>query len=159
MPTFSSTFSENFPTQPDTTISEKETRSCAFDLQRQSEERRLQAQDYRRRKQGLTASYYADEANALAQRAKEEHSKAADIIFTKQNEKYKGRNIIDLHGLHVDEGLKRLKNSLSGTQHKEVFVITGRGKNSKNHNGKIFCKKIQFKNLRQRELQKTYHKS
>ena len=123
------------PVQGDVT-DHGQARLDAFEYQRQSAEQREKAKEYHRRKQGQTASYYASNADTLAQKAKEEHERAADAIFARQNQKHQGKNVIDLHGLHIDEGLKRLNATINQTAFGEILVITGRGKNSRNHNGR-----------------------
>ena len=112
-------------------------RATAFDLSRQSADLREKAKESHRKRQGPTASYYTGRADDLSRKARKEHQRAADAIFERQNARHKGKNVIDLHGLHVDEGLKRLKRSINEMKFGEILIITGRGKNSRNHNGTL----------------------
>jgi hypothetical protein len=105
-------------------------RTQAFKLEEQAREKRAKARDHIRANDGLTAQYYSQEAAQLSERAAQAHKKAADEIFHRNNQKHRGNSVIDLHGLHVNEGLQKLRQELRKHTTGELQVITGRGRNS-----------------------------
>ena len=112
-------------------------RTQAFKLEEQAREKRAKARDHIRANDGLTAQYYSQEAAQLSERAAQAHKKAADEIFHRNNQKHRGNSVIDLHGLHVNEGLQKLRQELRKHNTGELQVITGRGRNSHHNYGKI----------------------
>ena len=112
-------------------------RTHAFRLEEQAREKRAKARDHIRANDGLTAQYYSQEAAQLSERAAQAHKKAADEIFHRNNQKHRGNSVIDLHGLHVNEGLQKLRQELKKHTTGELQVITGRGRNSHHNYGKI----------------------
>ena len=113
-------------------------RTQAFKLEEQAREKRAKARDHIRANDGLTAQYYSQEAAQLSERAAQAHKKAADEIFHRNNQKHRGNSVIDLHGLHVNEGLQKLRQELRKHTTGELQVITGRGRNSHHNYGKHF---------------------
>ena len=111
-------------------------RTHAFKLEEQAREKRAKAREHIRANDGLTAQYYSQEAAQLSERAAQAHKKAADEIFYQNNKKHRGNSVIDLHGLHVNEGLQKLRQELKKHSTGELQVITGRGRNSHHNYGK-----------------------
>ncbi|KAM3940422.1 NEDD4-binding protein 2 [Leptodactylus fuscus] len=84
------------------------------------------------------AAYYAQQGYLYGQKMKEENRRAAVHIFERANEYLLPENILDLHGLHVDEAMKHFRKVLQdkadefkqngGKPH--LLVITGRGNHS-----------------------------
>lgn len=112
-------------------------RTEAFKLEEQAREKRAKARDHIRANDGLTAQYYSQEAAQLSERAAQAHKKAADEIFQRHNKKHSGKSVIDLHGLHVNEGLQKLRQELKKHKTGELQVITGRGRNSHHNYAKL----------------------
>jgi len=92
-------------------------------------------------KQGEVAQFYAQKAQQHTLKMKEAHTRAAEIILLKKNKAYMGdQQTIDLHGLHVDESLRALKNFIDNAfnvGHSQINVITGRGNHSKGGHSKV----------------------
>ncbi|XP_075715467.1 NEDD4-binding protein 2 [Rhinoderma darwinii] len=105
--------------------------------QKQQESFRKAAEAHNR---GMTqvAAYYAQQGYLYGQKMKEENRRAAVQIFERANEYLLPENILDLHGLHVDEAMKHFRKVLQdktdefkqngGKPH--LLVITGRGNHS-----------------------------
>ncbi|XP_065669233.1 NEDD4-binding protein 2 isoform X3 [Hydra vulgaris] len=84
-------------------------------------------------KNGPQAQYYADQACGYTNKMKEAHARAAKITLLRRNAKT-SPDIIDLHGLHVNEGIKALKAHIEDCKNvgiNSISVITGWGKHSK----------------------------
>ncbi|XP_017263722.1 NEDD4-binding protein 2 isoform X2 [Kryptolebias marmoratus] len=84
------------------------------------------------------ASFYAQQGHLHGQRMREANHRAAVQIFERVNSSLLPRNILDLHGLHVDEALEHLAQVLhdksadceQGLCQPQLSVITGRGNHS-----------------------------
>ncbi|XP_033870892.3 NEDD4-binding protein 2 isoform X1 [Acipenser ruthenus] len=84
------------------------------------------------------ATYYAQQGHLHGQQMKEANHRAAVRIFERVNASLLPQNVLDLHGLHVDEAIHHLKRVLQekaaecqqsgGKPH--LSVITGRGNHS-----------------------------
>ncbi|KAM3581540.1 hypothetical protein VKS41_006372 [Umbelopsis sp. WA50703] len=85
---------------------------------------------------GAKARAYSNEARRLNNDMKQLHKVAAKEIFDSRN---KHEAYIDLHGLHVDEGLDLIHERLTGLgdYHGTVYVITGTGHHSRGRQGQL----------------------
>ncbi|XP_029444995.1 NEDD4-binding protein 2 isoform X2 [Rhinatrema bivittatum] len=69
------------------------------------------AEAYRRGMKGV-ATFYAQQGHLHGQKLKEANARAAEQIFERLNEPLLPENVLDLHGLHVEEALKHLRHVL-----------------------------------------------
>ncbi|KAI4875699.1 hypothetical protein NFI96_023359 [Prochilodus magdalenae] len=84
------------------------------------------------------ASFYAQQGHLHGKKMKEANHRAAVQIFERVNATLLPQNILDLHGLHVDEALHHLQLVLAdktcewqqGLCRPQLSVITGRGNHS-----------------------------
>ncbi|XP_026870018.2 NEDD4-binding protein 2 [Electrophorus electricus] len=84
------------------------------------------------------ASFYAQQGRLHGQKMKEANHRAAVQIFERVNATLLPQNVLDLHGLHVDEALQHLQLVLAdktsdwqqGLCRPQLSVITGRGNRS-----------------------------
>ncbi|XP_061101924.1 NEDD4-binding protein 2 isoform X2 [Conger conger] len=91
-------------------------------------------------RQGMkdVASFYAQQGHLHGQKMREANNRAAMLIFERVNATLLPENILDLHGLHVDEALFHLQRVLEektvewqqGGCRPQLSVITGRGNHS-----------------------------
>ncbi|KAG7485076.1 NEDD4-binding protein 2 [Solea senegalensis] len=84
------------------------------------------------------ASFYAQQGHLHGQQMRDANHRAAVQIFERVNSSLLPQNILDLHGLHVDEALQHLDQVLEekvtdceqGLCRPQLSVITGRGNHS-----------------------------
>ncbi|XP_048053639.1 NEDD4-binding protein 2 [Megalobrama amblycephala] len=84
------------------------------------------------------ASFYAQQGHMHGEKMREANHRAAMQIFQRVNASLLPQNILDLHGLHVDEALYHLSNVLTeknlecrqGLCRPQLSIITGRGNHS-----------------------------
>ncbi|KAM6972618.1 NEDD4-binding protein 2 [Aplochiton taeniatus] len=96
------------------------------------------AADAHRQGQKDVASFYAQQGHLHGQKMREAHHRAAVQIFERVNASLLPQNVLDLHGLHVDEARQHLAEVLldktnefaQGLCSSKLSVITGRGNHS-----------------------------
>ncbi|CAJ1052124.1 NEDD4-binding protein 2 isoform X1 [Xyrichtys novacula] len=84
------------------------------------------------------ASFYAQQGHMHGKQMREANHRAAVQIFQRVNSSLLPRNILDLHGLHVDEAIEHLAHVLQdksteyeqGLCKPQLSIITGRGNHS-----------------------------
>eukprot|EP00795_Rhopilema_esculentum_P000544 gene544-10229_t len=94
---------------------------------------RKAAQAYQN-KQVHVWSYCAGEARKQADLMKEANGRAAALIFEKKNTTLTDPTSIDLHGLHCDEAVEMLEETLSQAMQRKmryIDIVTGRGSHSR----------------------------
>ncbi|KAL1023977.1 hypothetical protein UPYG_G00049780, partial [Umbra pygmaea] len=95
------------------------------------------AEAYRQKRKDV-ASFYAQQGHLHGQKMREANHRAAVQIFERVNSSLLPQNVLDLHGLHVDEALIHLQQVLEEkiTERQQslcapqLSVITGRGNHS-----------------------------
>ncbi|XP_068134570.1 NEDD4-binding protein 2 [Hyperolius riggenbachi] len=113
-------------------------RAEAFLYRKKQQESYKKAAEAHHRGMKQVAAYYAQQGYLYGQKMKAENLRAAVQIFERANEYLLPENILDLHGLHVDEAMKHFRRVLQekteeykkngGKPH--LLVITGRGNHS-----------------------------
>ncbi|XP_053314358.1 NEDD4-binding protein 2 isoform X2 [Spea bombifrons] len=113
-------------------------RAEAFLYRKKQQESYRKAAEAHSRGMKQVATYYAQQGHLYGEKVKEENHRAAVQIFQRTNEFLLPENILDLHGLHVDEAMKHFRQVLQekmeeykqngGKSH--LSVITGRGNHS-----------------------------
>ncbi|XP_048851786.1 NEDD4-binding protein 2 isoform X2 [Brienomyrus brachyistius] len=96
------------------------------------------AADAYRQGRKQVASFYSQQGHLHGQKMKEANHRAAVQIFERVNSSLLPQNVLDLHGLHVDEALYHLGKVLEGKTAEwqqggcgpQLTVITGRGNHS-----------------------------
>ncbi|XP_028834397.1 NEDD4-binding protein 2 isoform X1 [Denticeps clupeoides] len=95
------------------------------------------AEAYRQGKKDV-ASFYAQQGHLHGQKMREANHRAAVQIFERVNASLLPQNVLDLHGLHVDEALQHLHQVLidktteyqQGLCRPQLSIMTGRGNHS-----------------------------
>ncbi|XP_053560013.1 NEDD4-binding protein 2 [Bombina bombina] len=113
-------------------------RAEAFLYRKKQQESFRKAEEAYNRGMKQVATYYAQQGYLYGQKMKEENHRAALKIFQRANEFLLPENILDLHGLHVDEAMKHFRKVLQDKREEyrknggksHLSVITGRGNHS-----------------------------
>ncbi|XP_056413035.1 NEDD4-binding protein 2 [Hyla sarda] len=113
-------------------------RAEAFLYHQKQQESYRKAAEAHNRGMKQVAAYYAQQGYLYGQKMKEENHRAAVQIFERANEYLLPENILDLHGLHVDEAMKHFRKVLQDKTDdfkrnggkSYILVITGRGNHS-----------------------------
>ncbi|XP_024067426.1 NEDD4-binding protein 2 [Terrapene carolina triunguis] len=113
-------------------------RAEAFLHQQKKQECLKKAEEAYRMGMKPVATFYAQQGRLHEQKMKEANHDAAVQIFEKVNESLLPENVLDLHGLHVDEAINHLSRVLQEKSHEYkqtggkpyLCVITGRGNHS-----------------------------
>ncbi|XP_030644041.1 NEDD4-binding protein 2 [Chanos chanos] len=95
------------------------------------------AEAYRQGRKDV-ASFYSDQGRLHGEKMREANHRAAVQIFERVNKSLLPQNVLDLHGLHVDEALFHLEQVLTdktvewkqGLCRPQLSIITGRGNRS-----------------------------
>ncbi|KAG8591735.1 hypothetical protein GDO81_000279 [Engystomops pustulosus] len=87
-------------------------RAEAFLYHQKQQESYRKAAEAHNRGMKQVAAYYAQQGYLYGQKMKEENRRAAVQIFERANEYLLPENILDLHGLHVDEAMKHFRRVL-----------------------------------------------
>ncbi|XP_018419928.1 PREDICTED: LOW QUALITY PROTEIN: NEDD4-binding protein 2 [Nanorana parkeri] len=113
-------------------------RAAAILYHKKQQESYRKAAEAHNRGMQQVATFYAQQGYLYGQKMKEENRRAAVQIFERANEFLLPENILDLHGLHVDEAMKHFRRVLQektedyrqngGSPH--LLLITGRGNRS-----------------------------
>ncbi|KNC85178.1 hypothetical protein SARC_02635 [Sphaeroforma arctica JP610] len=75
------------------------------------------------------AEFWAMEGRAITERLNRAHARAADKLFKANNPDFPN-GPLDLHGLHVDEGIRMVKIALASGRRQQFRIITGVGSHS-----------------------------
>ncbi|XP_010085230.1 PREDICTED: NEDD4-binding protein 2 [Pterocles gutturalis] len=113
-------------------------RAEAFCHQQKRQECLKKAEEAYRMGMKPVAAFYAHQGRLHEQKMKEAHHAAATQIFEKANTSLLPMNVLDLHGLHVDEAVNQLSRVLQEKSEEYqktggkpyLYVITGRGSHS-----------------------------
>ncbi|XP_063777109.1 NEDD4-binding protein 2 isoform X1 [Pseudophryne corroboree] len=113
-------------------------RAEAFLYRQKQQESYRKAAEAHNRGMKQVAAYYAQQGYLYGQKMKEENRRAAVQIYERANEYLLPENILDLHGLHVDEAMKHFRKVLQDKTEEikqnggktYLLVITGRGNHS-----------------------------
>nr|XP_032637800.1 NEDD4-binding protein 2 isoform X5 [Chelonoidis abingdonii] len=113
-------------------------RAEAFLHQEKKQECLKKAEEAYRMGMKPVAAFYAQQGRLHEQKMKEANHAAAVQIFEKVNASLLPQNVLDLHGLHVDEAINHLSRVLLEKSHEYkqtggkpyLCVITGRGNHS-----------------------------
>ncbi|CAH2300059.1 Hypothetical predicted protein [Pelobates cultripes] len=113
-------------------------RAEAFLYRKKQQENYKKAAEAHSRGMKHVASFYAQQGHLYGEKVKEENRRAAVQIFQRANEFLLPENILDLHGLHVDEAMKHFRQVLKDKMEEykqnggkaHLSVITGRGNHS-----------------------------
>ncbi|XP_065261149.1 NEDD4-binding protein 2 [Emys orbicularis] len=113
-------------------------RAEAFLHQQKKQECLKKAEEAYRMGMKPVATFYAQQGRLHEQKMKEANHDAAVQIFEKVNASLLPENVLDLHGLHVDEAINHLSRVLQEKSHEYkqtggkpyLCVITGRGNHS-----------------------------
>ncbi|XP_036438960.1 LOW QUALITY PROTEIN: NEDD4-binding protein 2 [Colossoma macropomum] len=113
-------------------------RTEAMLQRRRQQECFTKAAEAYRQGQKDVASFYAQQGHLHGKKMREANHRAAVQIFKRVNATLLPQNVLDLHGLHVDEALHHLQQVLAdktyewqqGLCRPQLAVITGRGNHS-----------------------------